>query len=358
MNELKRYMVKTESYGGCSISRMSPISNGKWCDADEVLSRFAQKDTRIAELEEDVAHALKEAKDVVPDYPWGDGDVTLPQIIWALTSTIEGIMLANSDLHQRITELESELKLAWSDEHDPLVARVAELENELSSYRSYGDPNSVYDMGVELKLKDMRIAELEKLTVDPKTMPPDEYLLLQPELWKQKLALISDLNTRIAELESERVAQARIAEMEAERVAQAPDSEILKNIPPEELKDRAERIRRVLLDPTQYWRRGEELEGKMLKAQEDLLKAEERIRQLERERDEARYRMDVACDGAGKAERERDAARAELVAKDARIQELEGRVWTKEELDEARQRAEETFRFLMVCSEEPAEEKP
>lgn len=67
----------------------------------------------VGELLNDLDHATAEAKGYVPDYPW---PIELPppasELVWALGQSIVGLWAANADLHERISQLESELREA------------------------------------------------------------------------------------------------------------------------------------------------------------------------------------------------------------------------------------------------------
>ncbi len=71
----------------------------------ELRENVAALEARIREIEDSIAFALKEAKERLPDYPWGNPGPVPAQIVWALGESYRGVLEANKDLHERIREL-------------------------------------------------------------------------------------------------------------------------------------------------------------------------------------------------------------------------------------------------------------
>ena len=62
----------------------------------------------IIKLNKDIANALEQAKEALPDYPWDtQDDNKASQVAWALTSALSGVAAANYDLHKQLERIEA-----------------------------------------------------------------------------------------------------------------------------------------------------------------------------------------------------------------------------------------------------------
>jgi hypothetical protein len=80
-----------------------------WIDAD----RIRELERRVAELESDIANAVKYAKLYEPDYPWETS--TASEVSWALGSSLQGVAAANKDLHRVLQRLIDDGKVTMSE---------------------------------------------------------------------------------------------------------------------------------------------------------------------------------------------------------------------------------------------------
>jgi hypothetical protein len=108
----------------CKQWRMWDDIGDEWIDTDNVEDWTSNEDARNARnMREDIDHALSQAKERLPDYPWSQN--TMSEVVWALAGAHEGVSLANDELHAAIRKAVTALvgddlaKLIWQNPTEP-----------------------------------------------------------------------------------------------------------------------------------------------------------------------------------------------------------------------------------------------